>query len=72
MARDPCGACQKVRKASHVSEDELPPEQVVLRMNNAVRRALNTPPKPHDEMKRGKSKNQIGPKDKAPRRGRSK
>ena len=30
---------------------------------------LRVQPKPHEEMKRGKSKGQIGPKNKPPRRG---
>jgi hypothetical protein len=30
---------------------ELSNEEIALRMNNAVRRALNTPPKSHGEMK---------------------
>lgn len=31
---------------------------VQRRMDDAVRRALNTPPKPHKEMKKGKKKRQ--------------
>jgi hypothetical protein len=37
-----------------------------------VRHFVTTPPKPHEEMKLGKSKRQIGPKNKPPRRGAAK
>jgi hypothetical protein len=50
LARYSCGNDQKGRKGDLVSKDELLPEQVELRMNNAVRRALNTPPKPLKEV----------------------
>jgi hypothetical protein len=30
-------------------EDQFSPAEIVLRMNNAVRRALSTPPKRHKE-----------------------
>jgi hypothetical protein len=33
---------------------------------------VRMPPKPHEEMKLGKSKGQVGPKNKPPRRGRAK
>lgn len=33
---------------------------------------VRMPPKPHEEMKLGKSKGQIGPKNKPPRRGAGK
>jgi hypothetical protein len=32
------------------SDEEYSPEETALRMKNAIRRALNTPPKPHKEM----------------------
>jgi hypothetical protein len=40
--------------AKTVSSEQLTPEQVVRRRDEAVRRALNTPPKPHKDMKKGK------------------
>jgi hypothetical protein len=38
-----------------------PTDEIERRRDDALRRALNTPPKPHDEMKLGKKK----PKPKA-------
>lgn len=35
---------------------ELSQDQIIKRRDDAVRRALNTPPKPHSEMKIGKGK----------------
>ncbi|MEQ1719029.1 MAG: hypothetical protein ABL907_24095 [Hyphomicrobium sp.] len=38
--------------------DDLPDAEVARRRDEAVRRALNTPPKPHKDMKKGTSKKQ--------------
>jgi hypothetical protein len=37
-----------------------------------IRPFVTTTPKPHEEMRRGKSKGEIGPKNKPPRRGAAK
>jgi hypothetical protein len=37
-------------------ENELTPDEVETRRDQAVRRALNTPPKPHKDMKKGARK----------------
>jgi hypothetical protein len=53
-------------------EEHLSEEEVTLRMNNAVRRALNTPPKPLKEMI-GKSKRATAkPKSRVKKAARSK
>jgi hypothetical protein len=40
----------------HQSERELSDKEIAARRDEAVRRALGTPPKPHSEMKIGKKK----------------
>jgi hypothetical protein len=45
-----------------MSDNELSPEDVVARMNNAVRRALNTPPTPAKEIV-GKSERAIAQRE---------
>lgn len=40
------------------SRRESEDEAVIKRRDEAVRRALNTPPKPHKDMKKGKKKQQ--------------
>lgn len=39
-----------------VRKDALGPADVTQRADDALRRALNTPPKPHKDMKKGKGK----------------
>lgn len=38
------------------SKTELDQQEIVRRRDEAVRRALNTPPKPHKDMKKGTRK----------------
>jgi hypothetical protein len=38
------------------SDDQYSDEEATRRMNEALRRALTSPPKPHSEMKLGKRK----------------
>jgi len=47
--------------------EKLHQDEIVERRDSALRRALNTPPKPHDQMKLGKRKK----KAKRPSRGAS-
>ena len=46
-------AKQSLQKPTKKQMDEA---QIIQRRDEAVRRALNTPPKPHKEMKKGKKR----------------
>jgi hypothetical protein len=50
------------------SDDQYSDEEATRRMNEAIRRALTSPPKPHKEMKLGKRKasQKANPKKRAP------
>jgi hypothetical protein len=39
-----------------ISDDEFSPEEIVRRRDAVIKHMLNTPPKPHSEMKLGKRK----------------
>jgi hypothetical protein len=41
-----------------MSKDKITDYDAVRRRDEALRRALNTPPKPHSDMKKGKGKKQ--------------
>jgi len=43
------------------SDDQFSDEEATRRMNEALRRALTSPPKPHSEMKLGKGKTKANP-----------
>ena len=47
---------QKVRGRKLGSSNQASNEEIAHRRDEAVRRALNTPPKPHKDMKKGKQK----------------
>ena len=42
------------------TDDQYSDEEATRRMNEALRRALTSPPKPHSEMKLGKRKAKAG------------
>jgi hypothetical protein len=50
-------------------DDELSESEIAIRMNNAVRRALNTPPKPLKEMLGQRKRAAAKPKSR-PRKAR--
>jgi hypothetical protein len=52
MARLP----KRKTMGSKPSNDQYSDEEATRRMNDALRRALTSPPKPHSEMKIGKRK----------------
>jgi hypothetical protein len=55
------------------SDDQFTDEEIARRRDEALLRALNTPPKPHSAMKLGKRKAKAGEKANPPKkRGRSK
>jgi hypothetical protein len=49
-------------------DDQFSDEETTRRMNEALRRALTSPPKPHSEMKIGKRKAKREPSKRGPRR----
>jgi len=49
--------------SSKKTADEYSDEEAARRMNEALRRALTSPPKPHSEMKVGKPKRGAATKD---------
>jgi hypothetical protein len=54
---------------------QYPDEEATRRMNEAIRRALTSPPKPHSAMKLGKRKGKVSAKENPPEKlgsGRSK
>jgi hypothetical protein len=51
------------------SESDQKPPDIATKIMAAM---VRMPPKPHEEMKLGKSKGEIGPKNKPSRRGRGK
>lgn len=54
-------------------DEERDLEEIVRRRDDAIRRALNTPPKPHSAMKLRKSRAKAGTKASSPKkRGRPK
>ena len=57
-------------KQPKISDDEFSPEEIVRRRDAVIKHMLNTPPKPHSEMKIGKRKAKVGksskPKKKTP------
>jgi len=52
------------------SDDQYSDEEATRRMNEALRRALTSPPKPHSEMKLGKRKAKANPKERPASKGR--
>jgi hypothetical protein len=56
---------------SKPSNDQYSDEEATRRMNDALRRALSTPPKPHSEMKIGKRNAKAGAKANLEKRERS-
>jgi hypothetical protein len=53
------------------SDDQFSDEESTRRMNEALRRALTSPPKPHSEMKIGKRNAKAGAKANPEKRERS-
>jgi hypothetical protein len=53
------------------TDDQYSDEEATRRMNEALRRALTSPPKPHSEMKIGKRRATTSPKT-APASGQTK
>jgi hypothetical protein len=51
-------------------DDQYSDEEATRRMNEALRRALTSPPKPHSEMKIGKRKAEARPKERPASKGR--
>ena len=51
-------------------DDQYSDEEATRRMNEALRRALTSPPKPHSEMKLGKRKAKANPKERPASKGR--
>ena len=53
------------RRGMHMTKDKtdkkLTEDQIARRRDDAVRRALNTPPKPHKDMKKGKKRQDERP-----------
>jgi hypothetical protein len=49
------------------SNDQYTDEEATRRMNEALRRSLTSPPKPHSEMKIGKRKAKADAKDGTPK-----
>jgi hypothetical protein len=49
-----CGAARMLAMATKKDRPELTQAEIVQRRDSAVRKALNTPPKPHSGMKLGK------------------
>jgi hypothetical protein len=50
------------------SDDRYSDEEATRRMNEALRRALTSPPKPHSEMKVGKRKAKPEVEESAPKK----
>lgn len=44
------------KNTKNTTDGKLTDQEIILRRDEAVRRALNTPPKPHKDMKLGKRK----------------
>jgi hypothetical protein len=51
-------------------DDQYSDEEATRRMNEALRRALTSPPKPHSEMKIGKRKAEARTKERPASKGR--
>jgi hypothetical protein len=51
------------------SKDQFTDEEIARRRDDALLRALNTPPKQHKDMKVGKHKAKVSPKASRPKKG---
>jgi hypothetical protein len=56
MRRIVCHAILSLMSAKKISEPEFCEEEIVRRRDAVIKHMLNTPPKPHSEMKIGKRK----------------
>jgi hypothetical protein len=52
----------------HSDSDQYSEQEIIARRDATIKRMLNTPPKPHSEMKIGKRKRRAKQSNKQPRR----